>query len=524
MTSDIQATTLKDILRIIFKHKAIILIPIIPAMIVTYVVFELVTPVYTARVKMMVLGRKVTEAPHYKEMLKSESDTVSDIVPFVTSNTVLERVVKALKLYEIPPDYERRFASPLKRALIEYQLKKYKKGREIGGQGQTVSIEDAIARLEGNVRVSSEPFEIIVSDLSPAMAVRIANSVSRSYVIFDLEMQISELKYMYGEKHEKIVLLKKYIEDFKKYLDGNPLPDLEAMGPSGIKIVEQAKNAMPPAEITSRRIRIQLISFFLSIALGLTLAIVIEFFDPTFKSPRDIETFLNIPCLGFIPKRKFKGKKQNGENNPDTDIVHLYGKLTEQVILLMKDKNIKCILMTGAESSEDIASIIAGIGTYAARKGDKRVLIIDANLRDPSMFKILNITSSPSLGDVLKGDASLDNAVQNLEPNLYILPSDETAYNPTTLLSLQGMGDIIRSAKENYDIVLLSSASVKDFTDAVKLSSLVDGSILVINEGKTKRPVLRVAIDSLVQKKDHLLGAILNNRTFIIPKWIYERI
>jgi len=84
--------------------------------------------------------------------------------------------------------------------------------------------------------------------------------------------------------------------------------------------------------------------------------------------------------------------------------------------------------------------------------------------------------------------------------------------------------ELLKTAKERYEIVLIDGANLKDSKDAVALCSYADGVALVVNEGKTRRQVVKAAIAPLEQKKANILGVILNNRTFAIPKAIYERV
>ncbi len=533
MGVDTQSIGIRDLIRIIFRHKFLIVIPIIPAVLTAYVITELPTPTYISSVKMMVVGQKDVEGTYFRAAgLDRGTATIAELV---RSRSVLERVVIALKLYETPPDYERNFASPLRRALIDYTSKKHPRP-EINWSKATpeergVLVNNAIAALSGSVgtqiMLETSMFTISVSDFSPYRAAIIANSVSRSYLIYDIEQKITELKLVYGEKHRRIVELKRYIEELQKTLDGKLLPDMDAFGPASIKIVGQAIAAAPDVKLLLEKMRKRFVVLLMSLVLGVVIAILKEYFDQTIKTPIDIEKNLNMPYLGFISKRKLKDKKDKlpVSRNPGkaTDYTRSYESLTEQLALLMKDKNLKSILITGVEPSEDVATVIGGIGINSARKGSKKVLIIDANFRNPSLAKILKISDNPGLVDTLEGKIFLEDAVQNVEPNLSILPSGNININPIALLSSSNMNDLMKTFKEKYDIIFVSCSNLKDFPDAAIISSIMDGIILVISEGETKRPVIMSALAPLGQKKANILGAILNNRTFPIPKWIYDR-
>jgi len=263
----------------------------------------------------------------------------------------------------------------------------------------------------------------------------------------------------------------------------------------------------------------------LSIFIGISFAFLLEYLDQTIKSPNDIEKLLNIPFLGSLPKRESKEEMLIRNPGPTSNYTHFFHSLSEHLDLLMKDNDLRSILITDAEFSADTLFVIANIGICLARKqADHKVLIIDVNFRNYSISEIFNITTTPGLADVLEGKIPFEDAVQNVESGLSILPAGQTTFSPTALLNSSKMSDIIKTTKVRYERVFLVCGDLKNFADGVILSSIVDGVILVVNEGKVRRQVLEFAIAPLRRKKTNLLGVILNNRNMIIPKVIYDRL
>jgi len=260
----------------------------------------------------------------------------------------------------------------------------------------------------------------------------------------------------------------------------------------------------------------------MSIVLAIMLAFGFEYFDQTFKSPQDVETFLNIPFLGSVPKKKSKDKLLIKDTNLTTEYTRSFQTLSDQIYLLIKDKNLKTLLITDAEGSEETAAVVANLGIYLANRAGHKVLIIDANLRNPSIHKILNTSDNPGLADVLEDKVSFDLAIQDMDSNLAVLTSGKTEFNPCTLLDSSMMSDVIKKAKDRYDIVFINCADLRNFTDAVMLSSFTDGTAIVVNEGEVRKHIVKSAIAPLEQKKANLIGVILNNRSFAIPKIIYK--
>jgi len=519
-------STVRDYLRIIFSHKIIFFVMPIAIMLPVYFSLQLKTQTYTASVKMLVKASKDTEADYYKGI--SSGNVVSDHLELVTSNIVLSRVVEALKLYEIPPDYEKNFASPFKAALINSRLNKERLAefQELTSEEKRKRyFNSAVARLRGSV--SAEPvkassfFQINARDFNPSLAILIANSVSRSYVIFDLEQQVQELQLKYGDKHSTVMQLKNYITELSESLDGKLLPDIEAIGPASVKIISQAEGAGP--SFTVNKAMLTTMAFVASILISIIFAFFLDYYDQTVKSPKDVETVLNLPFIGSIPKKKFKESLLIGDTNPlDTPYSKALRTLADKMFLLMRGNNFKTLLIADAEASHDTSVLIANIGVSMARRRTCKVLIIDANFRTPSVSEVLTANNNSGLAEVLEGKVSFLSSIKDLGANLHILTVGKSLSNALPLLDSPMMKDLMKELEGMYDVVFISCADIINYTDACILSSLMDSSAFVINEGKVRQQVLKTALSSFNQEKINVMGVILNGRTYSIPQIIYK--
>lgn len=519
-------TTLKDFLTILFKHKFLLIFTILIVIVPVYINMKLKTPVYVAVVKMLITAEKEREGLYQKPFYFGSEATISSHTELVRSKRVIERVVNALRLYEIPLDYEKKFSTKLKAFLIDREIKKLKEKLEelSPKQRQAYLFQRAVDYLGSRIDVitskESSVFMITVKDFNPYFAVILANAVSRSYVIFDLEQQIAELQLKYGWRNPVVIQLENYIEDIQKTLDGKPIPDLEAFGPATVKIMDQARDASLVKGVSERLVLT--LAFLASLCAGILLSLLFENLNQTFRSPRDVEDILKIPFLGSIPKRRSKDKLLIAHTNPATEYSFFYQSLSDQILLLIKDKNLRSILIANDGSSKDTATVITNIGVCLARERSLKVFIIDADLRNAPVAELLKISNSPGLSDVLEGKISFEDAIQVIESNLNVLVAGKTVFNPTTLLSSSKMSELIKKAEEGHEVVLLNCADLRNFTDAVVLSSITDSIALVINEGKVRRQVIKKAILPLQEKKANIIGVILNNRRFPIPKMIYK--
>lgn len=552
MDLNFPGNNLRDYIRIIFRHKAVIITTFITVTVSAIVGLELQTPTYESKVKLLISAQKQVESPYYRGLGygvgSGISTTQSEIV---ISNPVIERAVKVLKLDERPFDYEKNFCSPLRAWAIDLRQKMNEMLKKVSElehflpeQDDTLSqVENpssvaekipwqadsfrwAVESLKGKIKVvpiqDTDLFTINVKDFSPVAAATIANVVSRSYIIFDLEQQMAEFQLQYGEKHPIVVQLGNGIDKITKNLTGETLPAIEAIGPASVKIIEQALVPLQPMGKSKRLIL--LLATCMSLFLGIILAFGFEYIDQTFKSPQDVETFLNLPLLGSIPKKGFRDNKLIADSKRMSAFIPPYQNLSDQIYLLMKDKNLKSILVTAALPLEGSTTITANLVNFLSNKAGHKVMVIDANLKSPAIHKVFNISDNTGLANVLEGKISWEKAAQDLGPNLTVLPAGNTSLNPTPLLDSTRMANVIKAAKEKYELVFIDYANLRSFKDACVLSPYLDGIILVVNEGKTRHHTIKPLLAPLKHKKANLLGVILKNRTYAIPKMIYERL
>ncbi len=521
-------TTLRDYFWIFFRHKLVFIFTIIVPLITVYIGFKMVTPTYEATVKLVLLGKKTTSATYYED-INVQGFLIATESEIIRSTTIMGRTVSVLGLHKIPLDYEKIFSSKLKGFFIDSSLEDLKSKLEKlkPEKREGFLFNKAVRELTRRVKVepikdTQNMFTITVSDYSPFGSVIIANTISRAYVMYDLEQQLSEYELNYGEKHILAIQLKDTIEKLRQYLDGKPVRDIEVLNPATVKIVEQATEAEPKDRYNKQMLFSM--TFLVSVVLAIMFAFGFEYLDQSFRSPRDIETELKAPFLGSIPrlKKKSKDKLLIKDINAVSEYTRAYRHLSERIYLLMKEKGLRSILITDAEASDGTAAIVINTAVYLSGSVGQKGLIIDANFRNPLISKFLNIPEGPGFIEVLNGEISLEAAIYNAGSQLFVLPAGKNI--TSQFLDFAKVSEIIRSAEEKYDAVFVTCADLKNFNDAVVLSGIVSGVVFVVNEGKARRLVIKNAIMPLHENKVHLLGVILNNRKFPIPGVIYRRL
>lgn len=505
--------TIRDYFKVLFRQKAVIITTILTVIITVVIGLELKTPVYESQVKILISAQKQVESPYYRDLMGPQNTISLTQSEIVRSNPVIERAVRLLNLDKRPLDYEKQFAGPIKQFLIARRIGKLEEEMaELDtAQKNALRFRFAVENLKNSIKI--EPLRdtniivITARDFSRIGAAVIANILSRSYVIFDLEQQQVELSMRYGEGNLMVRQLKDNIEKMTNNISGGLLSDIEAIGPASVKIIEQALPSLQPSGIP--KVLTLALAVFMSIFLGVMLAFIFEYTDQTLKSPQEAEEFLNMPFLGSIPKKA---------------VFDSYQALSDQIYLLANDKKIKSVLLTSALPGEGVSKIIANLGKYLSDKGGHRVLVIDANFRNPSIHKIFKLSENEGFSNMLEGNLIFDKAIKNISPNLAVLPAGKTKLNPITLFGSHLMTEIMKQAKEKYELILIDTPNLEACKDSLSLSSYSDSVAIVINEGKTRRQVVKFALAGFEQKKINMIGFILNNRKYSLPEVIYKRV
>lgn len=518
--------TSRDFIRPIFRHKMVIIVTFLIISVITYLVLLMITNVYEAKVLVQIKGIGQIEAPTYERLAPTRIHFTQ--MSIVTSNPVMKRAVKALGLDKRAADYELEFCHPLKTPLVKWQALKVEAETYdlTPEQKQHYMFTAALMNLKKNtittLRPNTDIFEITVMDYDPDRAVEIANVVSRSYLIYDLEQQLVELAMKYGDLHPTIQQLQDNIYKMKNNLTGKEMSDMEAYGTASVKIIEQAStNYMP---IGKPKIIILLIGLGAALVIGVGLAIVLDLYNNSFKSPQDFITHFNIPVIGTVPKRVFFKKNRIGREKSSEMYESFMSDLADQLFIFMKVQKLKIILFVSADPDPDNSTIAVNLG-YALAGIGTNVLVMDANITRPVLHNLLQLGNMPGLADVLQNDSrKFEDAVFRKDENLNFMPAGTIPPDPAGLLDDKNVKSIIKYGRSKYDAILIDCTLVNKMSDMAILSSNADGVVVVANEGRDHIQVMRKTISQLNKYHSKIIGGILNNRTFPIPEWLYKRI
>jgi capsular exopolysaccharide synthesis family protein len=201
--------------------------------------------------------------------------------------------------------------------------------------------------------------------------------------------------------------------------------------------------------------------------------------------------------------------------NPRSPVSEAYRTLRTNLDFSSLDEPIKTMLVTSASPEEGKSTVLANLAVATAQTG-RKVILVDCDLRRPTLHSIFNLKNDVGLTTMVVDDVAMespplqDTGVEGLQ----LVSSGPLPPNPSELLSSRRMEEIIAALLKRADVVLFDAPPVVAVTDAAVLATKVDGVLLVINAGGTKRDYARTAKARLEKVNANLLGAVLNNVRF----------
>ena len=312
---------------------------------------------------------------------------------------------------------------------------------------------------------------------------------------------------------------------------------------SNIRIVDPA--LVPTSPSRPQKARNILLALLVGLIGGIGLAIFREYLDNTVKSPDDIETLTGLPSLAVVPalpganghhgrfslSRDVSAQGPGGPRvellsyvQPKSQISEAFRALRTSLLLSQAEHPPQVILVTSALPREGKTTAAANLAVTLAQLGD-RTLLMDSDMRKPGIRRALNLTTAKEggLSSYLAGVCTLEEATiaHPAISNLAVLTTGPVPPSPADLLSSHRMREGIAELRRRYKFIVIDSPPIMAATDAVILSALTDGVLLVVRSGETPKEAFTRARDLLAAVKCRLLGVVLNGVDSSAPDYYY---
>jgi len=249
-----------------------------------------------------------------------------------------------------------------------------------------------------------------------------------------------------------------------------------------------------------------LVGLALGLISGLAAAVILEFVNDTIKTRDDVRNKLGLACLGAIPKRTGPGSFVEDLKDPTSAVSEAYSAVLASLRFSTETGPPKTLLITSTRESEGKSSTALALSENFARLG-KSVLLIDADLRKPTFKAASNKQGLTKL--LTTEEAVRDHVVMTQYENLWLMPCGPIPPNPADLLATSRFQSVLAEAAEHFDFIIVDSPPVLGLADAPLLATACNGTMIVVESGKTRTKAVIAAINRLEAPGAYILGATL---------------
>jgi non-specific protein-tyrosine kinase len=284
--------------------------------------------------------------------------------------------------------------------------------------------------------------------------------------------------------------------------------------PNLLSVVEPA--VAPDQPSSPRPLLNTLLAAIVGLVLAVGIAFLVEFLDDSLKTADEVEEAVELPTLGAI--LRMKGDPGRSEIyrlatllQPRSPVAEAYRSLRTNIEFAAVDEPVPILLVTSSIPSEGKTTTAANLAVAFAQAG-RQVLLVDADLRKPGIHRILDLPNAHGLTTLLRSDdAGIDTLTHATEQeHLRVLTTGSLPPNPAELLGSQRFRSVLARLAESADLVILDSPPLQAVTDAAILAALADGTLLVVDAGRTRRGAVRQGREALAKAGARVLGVALN--------------
>lgn len=286
-----------------------------------------------------------------------------------------------------------------------------------------------------------------------------------------------------------------------------------SIGSNNISVVDSAQ--VPSAPYKPDLSHNLLMALGLGVLGGIGLAFLFERLDDTFRRPEQFERLIDLPMLGIVPKFSVDSGDDRaialiGHDDPRSSFAEAYRSVRTSLQFSTASGVPRLLTVTSAMPGEGKSSTAVSLAIQFAQSG-KQTLIVEADLRKPSLHRNLKINNQVGLTNYLAGGAvhPVDISFPTHIPNLFAVPSGPMPPNPAELLASPRMIELLALAAEKFDQVILDSPPLLGLADALIIGNLCDGTLLTVAMGSTPRSYVQSAVKRLRSARVPLLGAVL---------------
>ncbi len=353
----------------------------------------------------------------------------------------------------------------------------------IANSGLTISPGQVSAGLDSRVILDTQIIEVTYRGRDPARVQRVANAVAAAFV--------------------------DQIEDIESA--GTPAVD--------VSVVDQAE--APGAPVSPNPLRNLTLAVALGLLAGIGTAFLVDHLDVSVKHREEVEA-LGFPVLGAVPRLDFKGESVHLERDLQGAGGEAFRMIRTSIGFVNVETPVRTLLVTSPMAQEGKTTTSLNLAAaYAV--GGLRTILVEADLRRPSLHRLFGMVGTRGLTTAIVGDVSLQDAVLNTDmKNMSVLMAGAIPPNPVELLGSDQMTELLDRLQRSFDMVIVDSPPLVPVADPAALAGRVDGVVVVARAGKTDRRRLFQASQVVERAGGRLVGVVLNDIRFDGSPGSYE--
>ncbi len=277
-------------------------------------------------------------------------------------------------------------------------------------------------------------------------------------------------------------------------------------------VVQVEKALAPTIPIQAGPLRNIILGAIIGLLITGIIAFTLEYMDDTLKTPQDIANVLGLPVVGYVVNESGMDKNEGTpyvSANPRSPMAETFRTLRTNLEFASVDKSLKTILVTSPGAGEGKTTVATNLAAVMAQ-ANKRVILLEGDLRRPRVHRALGMSNQIGLSDVFRGQLDIrDVARYSKVKDLAVITSGSLPPNPAELLGSARMGQILARLVESASVVIIDSPPFV-VTDSTVLAAKVDGVLLVMQPGKTHAEAAKTMIAQLNRAGAHVVGVVLN--------------
>ena len=468
-----------------------------------YLVSSSLPKVYEAKVTLIVRQSLSTTSANINDILVSQliSQTYADMA---TTTPILAQVIADSGLGIAPDDLRKRVVATASRDSTLLTVT-----TQDGEPGRAAVLANAIATELGAAS------DAVTGQGGQAQAF-VREQISAAQVqITDTQTEIDRLSGLptrTSTQEQQLQALQGRITSLRQ-----SYASLLGLSGSSANLLTVVEPATPPAQPSSPRVLLNtLLAALAGLLLALGIAFTMEYLDDTVKSSEDVEAATGLATLGTV--LKMKGDKGRSEIYhlaallyPRGPAAEAYRTLRTNLEFASVDEPVRTLLVTSSIPGEGKTTTSSNLAVAFAQAG-RTVILVDVDLRKPGIHKLFDLPNTSGLTSLLRtDDVSVDDVAQvTEEERLRVVTTGPLPPNPAELLGSHRMQTILERLVAAADLVIVDSPPLQAVTDAAILASITDGTLLVIDAGRTRRAAAGHGREALAKSGARVLGAALN--------------